>query len=81
VGGKRNTLQFGVDIENLPNLINKSWGVYKQVNSMMPLTYNAKAGTYNFAKQGNDVLSKTYSDYNGFMSTYRIQFSVRYIFN
>ena len=81
IGGKRNTLQLGVDIENLPNLINKSWGVYKQVNSMMPLTYNAAKGTYNFAKQGNEVLSKTYSDYNGFMSTYRIQFSVRYIFN
>jgi outer membrane receptor for ferrienterochelin and colicin len=81
VGGKRNTLQIGVDIENLPNLINKSWGVYKQVNSMMPLTYNAKNGTYNFAKQGNEVLSNTFSDYNGLMSTYRIQFSVRYIFN
>lgn len=81
VGGKRNTLQFGVDIENLPNLINKHWGVYKQINSMMPLTYTAATGTYNFAKYGDDVLSKTTSDYNGFMSTYRIQFSIRYIFN
>ncbi len=81
IGGKRNTLQFGVDIENLPNLINKHWGAYKQVNSMMPLTYTAETGTYNFAKNGNEVLKKTYSDYNGFMSTYRIQFSIRYIFN
>jgi len=81
VAGKRNTLQFGVDIENLPNLINKKWGVYQQVNSMAPLSYNAKTGAYNFAKLGNEVLGKTYSDYNGFMSTYRIQFSIRYIFN
>ena len=81
VGGKRNTLQFGVDIENLLNLLNKNWGVYKQVNTMTPLSYNAAAGTYTFPKIGNEVLRSTYSDYNGFMSTYRIQFSVRYIFN
>ena len=81
VGGKRNTLQLGVDIENLPNLINKNWGLYKQVNSMMPLTYTAKSNSYNFIKQGGEVLRDTYSDYNGFLSTYRIQFSVRYIFN
>jgi hypothetical protein len=80
VGSRRHTLQLGVDIENLPNLINKNWGLYQQVNSMMPLTYNAKTGTYNFAKQSGKVLSDTFSDFNGLQSTYRIQFSVRYIF-
>lgn len=79
VGGKRNTLQLGVDIENLPNLLNKKWGIYQQVNSIMPLTYSK--GAFNFIKQGNDVLSKTFADYNSFYSTYRIQFSLRYIFN
>ena len=83
VGGKRNTLQLGVDIENLPNLLNKNWGLYQQVNTMMPLTYTAKSGTYNFSKQAGSVLKDTYSDYayNRYASTYRIQFSVRYIFN
>ncbi len=81
VGGKRNTLQLGVDIENLPNLINKNWGLYKQVNTFSPLYYSARTGTYNFIKQDNDVLRNTYSDYNSFYSTYRIQFSLRYIFN
>ena len=81
VGGKRNTLQLGVDIENLLNLINKNWGLYKQVNSMYPLSYNSKTGAFNFPKLGSDVLQETYTDYNAFNSTYRIQFSIRYIFN
>lgn len=31
VGGKRNTLQFGVDIKNFLNLLNSDWGIYKTV--------------------------------------------------
>ena len=79
-GSRRHTLQLGIDIENLPNLISKHWGIYRQVNSMMPLTYTAKTGTYNFAKQSGKVLADTFADYNGMQSTYRIQFSLRYIF-
>ena len=80
VGGRTNTLQLGVDIENLPNLLNKHWGVYKQVNSMMPLTSNAD-GSFNFIKQSGSVLNESYSDYNALASTYRIQFSIRFIFD
>lgn len=83
VAGKRNTLQLGVDIENLPNLLNKNWGIYQQVNSMMPLSYTAKTGSFNFPKLSGDVLHETFSDYayDRYASTYRIQFSIRYIFN
>ena len=80
VGGKRNTLQLGVDIENVLNLINKHWGLYQQVNTIQPLTIN-KDGSFNFAKTGNQKLSETYSDYNDMNSTYQIMFSLRYIFN
>lgn len=80
VGGKRNTLQLGVDIENVLNLVNKHWGLYKQVNSMQPLTIN-KDGSFNFARLGNKKMSETYSDYNNMSSTYQIMFSLRYIFN
>ena len=80
VGGKRNTLQLGVDIKNLPNLINKNWGLYKQVNTIFPLTYNSN-GSFNFIKQGSEVLRNSYSDYASFASTYQVLFSLRYIFN
>ena len=32
-------------------------------------------------KDGSQTLTKTFKDYQGFGSTYSIQFSVRYIFN
>lgn len=79
VGGKRNTLQFGVDIKNLANLINSDWGLYKQVNNSTILSY--AGGAYQFQKNGTEKLQSTYTNYKGFDSTYSIQFSIRYIFN
>lgn len=80
VAGKKNTLQFGVDIQNLANLLNKDWGLYKQVNTTAPLAYNSD-GTYTMLKVNNQVLKNTYTNYNATASTYRVMFSVRYIFN
>ena len=81
MGGKRNTLQFGVDIKNVLNLLNSSWGIYKSVNNTSLLSYDTKKETYNFQKNGKDLLKDTYSNYKGFGSTYSIQFSIRYIFH
>ena len=81
VAGQKNTLQFGVDIKNLANLLNSSWGLYKTVNNMSLLKYDAKKNAYQFQKNGKEVLSKTYTNLTSFNSTYSIQFSIRYIFN
>lgn len=81
VGGQRNTLQFGVDIKNLANLLNSSWGLYKTVNNFSLLNYNPKDKTFNFQRNGSKVLDSTYSNLTSFNSTYSIQFSIRYIFN
>lgn len=81
VGGQKNTLQFGVDIKNLANLLNHSWGLYKTVNNTSLLKYDAKKNAYQFQKNGKEILSKTYSNLTSFNSTYSIQFSIRYIFN
>jgi hypothetical protein len=81
VNGKRNTLQFGVDIKNLPNLLNNSWGLYKQVNNASVLNYNGKTGIFSMNKNGKETLTDTYRTYQSFKSTYSVQFSVRYIFN
>lgn len=82
-GKQRHTLQFGVDIQNLPNLLNKSWGLYKQVNTMSILNYDPKHGNakgYTFQKSGGKRLTDTYSDYANYLSTYSILFSLRYMF-
>ena len=81
VAGQKNTLQFGVDIKNLANLLNNSWGLYKSVNNCNLLKYDSKKNAYQFQKNGKDVLSKTYTNLTSFNSTYSIQFSIRYIFN
>lgn len=79
-GKYRNTLQFGVDIKNLANLLNSDWGLYKTVNNMSLLSWSSSSG-YTFQKNGNYRLTDTYSKYESFNSTYSIQFSLRYIFN
>ena len=81
VAGQKNTLQFGVDIKNLANLLNNSWGLYKSVNNCNLLKYDSKKNAYQFQKNGKEVLSKTYTNNTSFNSTYSIQFSIRYIFN
>lgn len=80
IGGKKNTIQFGVDIQNLGNLLNKNWGNYKLVNSTAPLKYNGD-GTYTMLKVNKKRLTETYTDYLSTNSTSRVLFSVRYIFN
>ena len=79
VGGKRNTIQFGVDIKNVLNMLNSDWGIYKSVNNFSLLKYSNKA--FQYQKNGSERLTKTYTDYTSFSSTYSVQFSIRYIFN
>lgn len=86
-GKYNNTLQLGVDVRNVLNLINSDWGLYKRMNNMSLLKYNngkgenGSNGTFEFQKNGTERLTSTWSDYRAFGSTYSVQFSVRYIFN
>lgn len=80
VGGKRNTIQLGVDVQNLGNLLNKNWGHYQQVKSSTLLNYDKSKG-FTFNKYAGETLTSTFKAYESFMSTYRVQFSVRYLFN
>lgn len=79
--GKRNTLQLGVDIKNLLNLVNSDWGLYKTAYATNILSYNTSTKAYSFPKVNNEVLTTTFKNYESFSSTYMIQFSLRYIFN
>lgn len=81
VAGQRNTLQFGVDIKNLANLLNSSWGLYKKVVNSSLLKYDSKKESFLFQRNGSEALTKTFTNYTSFNSTYSIQFSIRYIFN
>lgn len=88
VGGKRHTLQFGVDIRNFLNLLNSDWGLYKIVNNTNLLAYDpagdkvtGEGKGYTFQQSSRKKLTDTYTNYKSFNSTYSIQFSVRYLFH
>lgn len=83
--GKRNTIQIGLDIMNVGNLLNKNWGNIQQVNNSSILSYKAGSGgapgTLNFNKNGSERLTQTFSKFPSLQSTYSMQLSLRYIFN
>jgi hypothetical protein len=91
IGGKRNTLQFNVSIENLANFISKDWGVRRTITQSQVLVPTNQASltpggttrpTFRLQFDGtlptNAVLTR---DIVSFASTYRMQFGLRYIFN
>ena len=85
VKGKRNTLQFSVDVLNIGNLINSEWGIRKTVNTRNPLSfagYNAQGEpTFTFPLFGNSPLTKTYNNDISLNSRWQAQIGLRYSFN
>ena len=78
-GATKHTLQLGVDIENLPNFLCKDWGLYKQITGNTLLTY--KGGQYTYDLVNGERHTKTSQNYLSTASTYRIMFTIRYLFN
>ncbi|MDR2824374.1 MAG: carboxypeptidase regulatory-like domain-containing protein [Prevotellaceae bacterium] len=91
IAGKRNTLQVGVDIMNLGNLLNSKWGTqyyYNRNNFLQVANLNAVVSgqgsvkpQYQFLQNGTADLKETFRPNIGYDSTYYLQLSVRYIFN
>lgn len=88
--GARNSLQFRVDILNFGNLLNKNWGVgqrYSTVSgiNVQPLVARGAdaqgRALYRMKNVGTDLLSKTFEQSLSAEDVYRIQLSIRYMFN
>ena len=91
---RKHTIQLGVDVENFSNLLNSSWGNAWTINAgdgygnTIPLNLlNAQAvytkgekPQFQFQKNGDNILTETYSRYNSLSSTWSIILSLRYIF-
>lgn len=83
---KRNTLQFRADILNVGNLINKNWGVGKSLFYTQPLIARGAdtqgRALYRLRNVGDQLMSpESLKDNVGIGDVFRIQLSVRYIFN
>lgn len=72
IGGKRNTITVGIDINNVANLLNRNWGNARQISTSNLLTF--KDGAYQFSKP-------KWTNVAGTASTWSALFSVRYTFN
>ena len=86
--GKKNTLQLGLDILNIGNLLCKNWGakqtytvasILKQTNRR--LKDGVQVPEYQFQRYGTEVLKDAFASVLGTSSTYMMQFSIRYSFN
>jgi len=89
-GKTKNTLQFTIDVLNLGNLLNPSWGKLKSLNAgslLVPTNMNSvtPGGSvvpqFRLATSQNQIITRTYSDVISTASTYSVQFGLRYIFN
>lgn len=90
VNGKRNTLQFTIDIFNFGNMLNKNWGTFDLVNApsiLVPTNQNnlvaggAVRPTFRLQTDRNVPVTTTYRENNTITSTYYMQFGLRYTFN
>ena len=87
-GNTRHTLQFTLDIINLPNLLNRDWGIRDQTTVINPLAF--KSGTvgdpkFTLAEYTNDagtkvLVDKPFQKIKAFSTTWGMQLGLRYIF-
>jgi hypothetical protein len=90
LGKRRQTFQFSVDILNFGNLLNASWGKVKTINASSILVPQNQTSltpggttvpTYKLATDRGNIITRTFRDNVSTVSTYSIQFGIRYIFN
>ena len=83
--GRRNALQFRVDILNLGNLLSSNWGVGQRLVNAQPLIpAGADAqgrAQYRLRVINNELMTTSLQQTAGLGDVYRLQFSIRYMFN
>jgi outer membrane receptor for ferrienterochelin and colicin len=91
IKGKKNSLEFRVDILNVGNLLNSDWGIGQTFNSTQPLVVPSAAQggpvgsngrpQYRLRNFGTDLITETYRPTAGVSDVWRAQFGLRYSFN
>lgn len=73
VADQIHTIQVGLDINNVANLLNRNWGLTDRISGDRILTYNPDSQTYTYNEQ-------TWSKYASTYNTWNMLLSVRYFF-
>jgi hypothetical protein len=85
-GRREHRFQVRGDVLNFTNLLSKNWGIGKQFNSLQPLQpagVNANGEPqYRFRVIGGQLLTpRAYVPTSGFGDVWRLQLTLRYIFD
>ncbi len=85
LGGRRHTLKFRFDILNVNNLLNNKWGVGQSLISNQPLTNpgvdSQGRATYRLRVVNGALMNTTFQKSAGTGDLWRMQFTLRYLFN
>lgn len=85
IKGKKNALEFRVDVLNLGNFLNPDWGIGQTFNAIQPLTNPSVdangVSRYRLANRGGNLVSTSYRPTANVSDVWRMQFGLRYIFN
>ena len=83
-GNRRHTLQFSIDILNIPNLINRNWGIQQatvQRSILVPTGVAANGQpTFRINSANNQPVTSSFQDVVSTTSTWGMQLGLRYIF-
>jgi hypothetical protein len=83
-GGTKHTIQFSVDVLNLPNLLSKNWGIKDLYTINNPLTYKSISSTgtpvYTLAEFNKQLVTTPFQNNISNLSTWGMQLGLRYIF-
>ena len=85
IGGKRNTLEFRVDILNVGNLLDSDYGIGQFVTTTSPLVPAGTTSTgepqFRLRNFGNQLITQTFQPSVNPADVWRAQFGLRYSFN
>lgn len=73
LSGHKQSLEIGVDIQNLGNLFCSKWGAYRVLDSDVVLQFDKENGKYSFTQP-------TWSVYNNLSSTWHLLLHLKYAF-
>ncbi len=84
-GGKKNTLQFSVDVLNVGNLLNSSWGIIQVTNYnngaiLVPQVAADGTATFQMARENNQLQTSSFRDLVSTGTTWGLQLGLRYSF-
>ncbi len=83
-GSTKHTLQFSIDVLNLPNMLNKDWGIRDRFTINNPLSYRSTDASgrpvYNLAEFNKELVTTPFQQNISATSTWGMQMGLRYIF-